>query len=193
MRNMSDVEYALSMLSEYFSEAAGAKGNIIPVWYRVPMMSNKPSSEFIRMYAYTGKAFMKYMLTEGFSRIFQQELSRIQTVDIRDFDKKNPNFIKNFDKNGRKFIMLDFFNKYLKNGNAANTELGRLINKAIEQGTAKLTTAGNGTAKFTGNVTSLSALETQMLLLPNGNLMVSLKVQNRLQMLVRKTLQLKKS
>ena len=138
MRNMSDVEYALSVLSEYFSEYGNAKGITVPVWYRVPMMSNKPSSEFIRMNAYTGSS-MKYRLAEGFSRIFQQELSRIQTVDIRDFDKKNPNFIKNFDKNGRRFVMLDFFNKYLKGGSAFNTDLGRLINKAIEQGTAKFT------------------------------------------------------
>lgn len=137
MRNMSDVEYALSILSEYFSESATAKGTTVPVWYRVPMMSNKPSSEFIRMYAYTGKT-MEYMLTNGFSRIFQQELSRIQTVDIRDYKKEDPNFIKSFDKNGKKFMMLDFFNKYLKGGKEASSELGRLINKAIEKGTASL-------------------------------------------------------
>lgn len=138
MRNMSDVEYALSIMSEYFSEYSNAKGNSVSVWYRVPMMSNKPSSEFIRMYAYTG-AFMKPKLIDGFSRIFQQELSRIQTVDIRDYDKKNPNFIKNFDKNGRKFVILDFFNKYLEGGSQRNSELGNLINKTIEKGTESLT------------------------------------------------------
>jgi len=142
MKNMSDVEYALSIISEYFSEFNNAKGNTVPVWYRVPMMSNKPSSEFLRMYAYTG-AFMKPKLVDGFSRIFQQELSRIQTVDIRDYDKKNPNFIKNFDKNGKKFMMLDFFNKYLENGSSRNTELGNLINKAIKEGTASLTSEEN--------------------------------------------------
>ena len=135
MRSMSDTEYALSVLSEYASEMGDAKGTTVPVWYRIPMMSNKPSSEFIRMYAYVG-SYMKPKLTEGFTRIFQQELSRIQTVEIRDYNKKNPNFIKNFDKNGKKFIMLDFFNKYLKGGSQANTELGRLINKAIEEGTS---------------------------------------------------------
>ena len=138
MKNMSDVEYALSILSEYFSEFAKAKGVTVPVWYRVPMMSNKPSSEFIRMNAYTGKP-MKTRLIEGFSRIFQQELSRIQTVDIRGYDKSNPNFIKNFDKNGKKFMMLSFFNKYLEGGKEANSELGKLINKSIKEGTGKLT------------------------------------------------------
>ena len=135
MRSMSDTEYALSVLSEYASEMGDAKGTTVPVWYRIPMMSNKPSSEFIRMYAYVG-SYMRPKLTEGFTRIFQQELSRIQTVEIRDYNKKNPNFIKNFDKNGKKFIMLDFFNKYLKGGSQANTELGQLINKAIEEGTS---------------------------------------------------------
>lgn len=135
MRSMSDTEYALSVLSEYASEMGDAKGTTVPVWYRIPMMSNKPSSEFIRMFAYTG-SYMKPKLTEGFTRIFQQELSRIQTVAIRDYGKKDPNFIKNFDKNGKKFIMLDFFNKYLKGGSQANSELGRLINKAIEEGTS---------------------------------------------------------
>ena len=134
MRSMSDTEYALSVLSEYASEMGDAKGTTVPVWYRIPMMSNKPSSEFIRMYAYVG-SYMKPKLTEGFSRIFQQELSRIQTVAIRDYGKKDPNFIKNFDKNGKKFVMLDFFNKYLKGGSQAKSELGRLINKAIEEGT----------------------------------------------------------
>ena len=138
MKNMSDVEYALSILSEYFSEFANAKGATVPVWYRVPMMSNKPSSEFIRMNAYTGSS-MKARLIEGFSRIFQQELGRIQTVDIRGYDKSNPNFIKNFDKNGKKFMMLSFFNKYLEGGKEANSELGKLINKSIKEGTGKLT------------------------------------------------------
>lgn len=135
MRSMSDTEYALSVLSEYFSEAGDVKGTTVPVWYRIPMMSNKPSSEFIRMYAYTG-SYMKPKLIAGFSRIFQQELSRIQTVSIRDYSKKDANFIKNFDKNGKKFMMLDFFNKYLNGGRQANTELGRLLNKAIEEGTS---------------------------------------------------------
>ena len=135
MRNMSDVEYGLSVLSEYFSELGNAKGTTVPVWYRVPMMSNKPSSEFIRMNAYTG-SMMKYKLTEGFSRVFQQELSRIQTVSIRDYNKKDAAFIKSFDKNGKKFMMLSFFNKYLEGGKEYHSELGRLIHKAIEQGTS---------------------------------------------------------
>lgn len=134
MKNMSDVEYGLSILTEFFSAFDSSKGSIFKAWFRVPIMSNKPSSEFLMMEAYTGK-FMETMLLDGFSRIFQQELGRIQTVEIRDYNKKNPNFIKNFDKNGKKFIMLDFFNQYLRGGKQANSELGRLINKALQEGT----------------------------------------------------------
>lgn len=142
MKNMSDTEYGLSILAEYFSEMGSVDGSQVPVWFRVPMMSNKPSSEFIRMYAYTG-SLMKYMLLEGFNNIFQQELSRIQTVEIRDYNESNPNFIKNFDKNGKKFIMLDFLNKYLKDGAEVNSELGKLLDKAIKDGTEKLTPEQN--------------------------------------------------
>ena len=137
MKNMSDIEYALSIFSEFFSEY-DANGIEVPVWYRVPMMSNKPSSEFIRMIAYVGKP-MEYLLTNEFHKIFDQELSRIQAVEIRGYDKANPNFIKSFDKNGKKFMMLDFFNKYLKGGKEENSELGKLINKALREGTPKLT------------------------------------------------------
>lgn len=160
MRNMSDVEYALSIFSEYFSEFGGAKGTTVPVWFRIPMMSNKPSSEFIRMNAYTG-TLMKYMLTNGFNKIFQQELGRIQTVEVRDYDKSDPNFIKNFDKNGRKFVMLNFFNKYLKEGKEANSELGKLINKAIEQGTTKLSTEEQARLNELVNGEIVSSMDTK--------------------------------
>lgn len=143
MKNMTDIEYALSIMTEYFSKAGNAKGGRFTAWYRVPMMSNKPSSEYISMYAYTG-AVMKGKLANGFSKIFQQELSRIQTVDIRAYDKANPNFIKNFDKNGKKFMMLDFFNDYLTGGRMANSELGTLINKAIKEGTEYDATTNKG-------------------------------------------------
>lgn len=134
MRNMTDTEYGLSILAEYAADMGNAKGTEIPAWFRVPMMSNKPSSEFIKMTAYVG-ARMELQLTSGFSKIFQQELSRIQTTSIRDYNKKHPNFIKNFDKNGKRFMMLDSFNRFLEGGKEANSELGKLIQKAINEGT----------------------------------------------------------
>lgn len=114
MRNMSDTEYALSLITEYFSEDAGKHNDLAPSWYRVPMQSNKPSSEFIRFYSYRGMGYKK-SIVNGLHSIFLQELSRIQTVMMRNMSKDNPGFIKNFDTNGRKFCFLPALNAYLLN------------------------------------------------------------------------------
>ena len=129
MRDMSDVEYALSLLTEYFSEKTGENKSKVPAWFRVPMLSNKPSSEFIRFYSERGSNY-KDIIVEGLFNIFAQELSRIQTVEMRNLDSKDQRFIKNFDKNGRKFNFLDFMNDYLT-GNQKDSELGKLIRSKL--------------------------------------------------------------
>ena len=132
MRNMSDIEYTLSVLTEYFSEVTGQNQGTVPAWFRVPMMSNKPSSEFIRFASFRD-AFYKDTITDGLKRIFDQEMSRIQTVLMRNLGKKDAAFIKNFDTNGRKFNFLDFMNTYLEGGEQANSELGKLIQKKLKK------------------------------------------------------------
>lgn len=129
MRDMSDMEYTLSLFTEYFSEGANEKQSRVPAWFRVPMLSNKPSSEFIRFYSERGTNY-KETITDGMMDIFNQELSRIQTVLMRNLDSKDPRFIKNFDKNGKKFCFLDFMNDYLT-GDKKNSELGKLINDKV--------------------------------------------------------------
>ena len=129
MRNMNDMEYTLSLFTEYFSEGANSKQSKVPAWFRVPMLSNKPSSEFIRFYSERGTNYRE-TITDGMMDIFNQELSRIQTVLMRNLDSKDPRFIKNFDKNGRKFFFLDFMNDYLT-GDKKNSELGKLINDKV--------------------------------------------------------------
>lgn len=130
MRDMSDVEYALSLLTEYFSEKTGENKSKVPAWFRIPMLSNKPSSEFIRFYSERGSNY-KDVIAEGLFNIFSQELSRIQTVEMRNLDSKDQRFIKNFDKNGRKFNFLDFMNDYLT-GEQKNSELGKLIREKLD-------------------------------------------------------------
>lgn len=130
MRNMSDTEYMLSLFTEYFSEASSAKQARVPAWFRVPMLSNKPSSEFIRFYSERGINY-KEVITDGLKMIFDQELSRIQTVEMRNFKGGDPEFIKNFDKNGKKFNFLDFMNTYLT-GNMKNSELGKLMRAKLD-------------------------------------------------------------
>lgn len=130
MRNMTDAEYTLSVISEFFAESDKAVGNYNVAWYRVPMLSNKPSSEFIRFIAHKG-SFYKDTITDNMHDIFLQELSRIQTVRMRSKRKKDIDFIKNFDTNGAKFCFLDFFNEYL-NGSQKNTPFGKILNKKLE-------------------------------------------------------------
>lgn len=130
MKNMSDMEYALSLFTEYFSENASEKQTRVPAWFRVPMLSNKPSSEFIRFYSERGANYRE-ALTNGFKMIFDQELSRIQTVEMRNLQKEDPRFIKNFDSNGKKFMFLDFMNEYLT-GDKKSSELGKLIRQKLD-------------------------------------------------------------
>lgn len=130
MKNMTDAEYTLSVISEFFAENDKAISNYNVAWYRVPMMSNKPSSEFIRFIAHKG-SFYKDTITNNIHDIFLQELSRIQTVRMRNKGKKDIDFIKNFDTNGAKFCFLDFFNEYL-NGSQKTSTFGRILNKKLE-------------------------------------------------------------
>lgn len=114
MRNMSDAEYTLSLITEYFAESTDNNTNMVPAWFRIPMQSNKPSSEFIKFYSYRGEGY-KNSIVYGLHNMFLQELSRIQTVRMRNMDKKDADFIKNFDTNGRRFNFLPVLNNYLEN------------------------------------------------------------------------------
>lgn len=117
MRNMSDAEYTLSLITEYFSESAKVEDRV-PAWFRVPMQSNKPSSEFIKFYSYRGDGY-KNAIVNGLHDMFLQEISRIQTVLRRNMSKDDSGFIKNFDTNGRKFCFLPVFNSYLEEGDVS--------------------------------------------------------------------------
>ena len=114
MHNMSDAEYTLSLITEYFAESTDNNTNMVPAWFRIPMQSNKPSSEFIKFYSYRGEGY-KNSIVYGLHNMFLQELSRIQTVRMRNMDKKDAGFIKNFDTNGRRFNFLPVLNNYLEN------------------------------------------------------------------------------
>lgn len=123
MRNMSDAEYTLSLITEYFSESAKVEDRV-PAWFRVPMQSNKPSSEFIKFYSYRGDGY-KNAIVNGLHNMFLQEISRIQTVLRRNMSKNDSGFIKNFDTNGRKFNFLPVFNSYLEEGDVSKRTILR--------------------------------------------------------------------
>ena len=135
MRNMNDAEYTLSLLTEYYAESKEAK-DMAPAWFRVPMLSNKPSSEFIRFYSHRGMNYKEHIVSE-LHDIFLQELSRIQTVRMRNYSKGDKEFIKNFDTNGRKFCFLPVLNAYLENTSKAKAQRESLQN-GVEYDTDRL-------------------------------------------------------
>ena len=131
MKDMTGNEYIMSLLSSFFSEGAGNGRDGAIAWYRIPILSNKPSEEYIRFYADMGQDY-KEVISTKMAKVFNQELSRIQTVRMQNYDKSDPRFIKNFHENGKKFCFLDFMNEYLEGGNMANTELGKLLRAKLE-------------------------------------------------------------
>ena len=131
MKDMTGNEYIMSLLSSFFSEGAGNGRDGAVAWYRIPILSNKPSEEYIRFYADMGQDYKESISTK-MTKVFNQELSRIQTVRMQNYDKSDPRFIKNFHSNGSKFCFLDFMNVYLEGGARANTELGKLLRAKLE-------------------------------------------------------------
>jgi hypothetical protein len=109
---MSEAELTLSILAEYFREEGfKTTKELAPAWFRVPLMSNKPSSEFIRFFSYRGPNYKDRVL-KGCIQLFTQELSRIQTVKKRNelYTEDDPEWIENFDVKGSKFCFFDFLN-----------------------------------------------------------------------------------
>ena len=131
MKDMTGNEYIMSLLSSFFSEGAGNGRDGAVAWYRIPILSNKPSEEYIRFYADMGQDYKEVIATK-MAKVFNQELSRIQTVRMQNYDKSDPRFIKSFHENGKRFCFLDFMNVYLEGGAKANTELGKLLNAKLE-------------------------------------------------------------
>lgn len=130
MRNMTSHEYALSVLTEFFSEKSKLKGRDT-AWYRVPMLSNKPSSEFIRFVRYTGPMY-KTTIAEALYKVYSQELSRIQTVRLRRQNPENVEYISNFDERGLEFCFLTFLNEHL----GTDSTLGQIIERRLDGDTS---------------------------------------------------------
>ena len=86
---LSELSYTLSLMQEYFYDTSN-KGDRKLAWYRVPILANKPSSEFIRFTRYSGKHY-KEDIKRGLLKVFNQEVMRIKTVLER---ATNPNINK---------------------------------------------------------------------------------------------------
>lgn len=89
--DLSELGYTRSLMSEYFYDTSKKKW----AWYRVPILSNKPSSEFIRFTRYSGRNYQK-TIKRGLRKVLNQEILRFKAVLERSV---NPDIetIKNFD------------------------------------------------------------------------------------------------
>lgn len=79
--DLSELGYTLSLMSEYFYDDKGQWA-----WYRVPILANKPSSEFVRFKRYSGRNY-KRDIKEGFRTVMDQEIMRMKTVLERAVNK----------------------------------------------------------------------------------------------------------
>ena len=135
MKDLNSSEYTLSLIAEYFAEttAKNSSNSQVPAWFKVPMLSNKPSSEFIKFVSFRGTDYQDPLL-DGFQEIFIQELYRIKTCMNREeigITKNDPRYIKHFDKNGLKFCFLSFLNAELESGQSS---MGKLIRQFLKEG-----------------------------------------------------------
>lgn len=119
--DQSEIEYPLSLMQEYFSDFSDKPRF---AWFHVPILADKPSSEFIKFRRYTDQNTeigYKQELINQISRIGLQELKRIKTVLERS-TVAGISQINNFDinsfkdlgiKGGGKFHFLPFLNSLL--------------------------------------------------------------------------------
>lgn len=140
MKNMNSPEYAFSVFAQYW---AITKANGMEVaYYRIPMQSNKPTEDYIGTYCYRDPDYKENVKNDLYD-MFLIELSRIQTVRMRNRTKKNDDYIKSFDDRGRKFCFFPFLNDYLDSDGGSllsedgsispdDSELARLLQKKIK-------------------------------------------------------------
>lgn len=88
--------------NDYVSSKGNKNKNVSTAWYRVPILANKPSNEFIRFVRFTDKigeegSYKKHILN-GLNGTFQQELMRMRAVlemSLKDKNERDAAFIKN--------------------------------------------------------------------------------------------------
>lgn len=111
--DLSELGYTLSLMQEYFFDT-----NKEWAWYRLPILANKPSSEFVKFKRYSRSRYKKDM-TPLFRKVFNQELMRIKTV----LERTNASDIQRIGSKGKLTFDIDNtkvsddFKKRVKNGN----------------------------------------------------------------------------
>lgn len=124
--DLSELSYTLSLMNEYFYDKGTNRGNKL-AWYRIPILANKPSSEFIRFTRYTGRGY-KRSITEGMKKVLNQEIMRIRTVLERALNN-NIQMIGVKDK-----VTFDIDKNKLDSGTRKRIKDGELTSKDLKSG-----------------------------------------------------------
>ena len=128
-RDLSEMAYTLSLMSEYFYDDKGKYA-----WYRMPILSNKPSSEFIRFERHSGRRY-KDKIMRGLISTTEQEIMRMRTVLDR-AAKSNGVAINNWDISSKILSKNPKLAQKLKDGKKLT------LDDLVQNG--KLVTAGSG-------------------------------------------------
>lgn len=131
MKGMNPSQYIMSSITEFVAGMENSDKGLTYSYIRIPIQSNKPSSEYIMMEVFTGSTYQDD-ITYRLKMIFDQEMSRISTVRKRNYERgKDDGYIDGFDSVGRKFCFLDFMNYFLDTNEGKNSELGKLLERKL--------------------------------------------------------------
>lgn len=134
----------LRMQMDMFYASDNKEGDIIPAWYAVPLMANKPAAEFIKLNRYRGENY-KTEILNLLAPMFIKEVYRIKLVRERKaLLEKHPELeIQNFDERGDQFCNFEMFNDLSLEdtaiiedfiaGKAEASELTALFNKVMTE------------------------------------------------------------
>ena len=116
--DLSELSYTLSLMTEYFYDK-----NKKWAWYRLPILANKPSSEFVRFERLSGTKY-KNQIKKGLRKVFDQEVMRMKTVLER---AGNPNIEKIGAKGKIWFDIKDIDSKLLDKVKGGRLTLNDLV------------------------------------------------------------------
>lgn len=150
MKTLSPEKYTLSAMTEYFADAkyvenfnAGEQSNqrqtrnYVTAWYRMPMQSNKPSSEFIKFISIRHPQYKNEIVSNMYSMLLQ-EMDRIITVRMRKEAGVTDAAYKSFDKNGAHFCYFPYMNVYLEEGRISERTYIKNADGSVSEDNSKL-------------------------------------------------------
>ena len=108
-KDLTPAQYMASMIHMFLYDSQEKTA-----YYRVPIMSNKPSGEYLRFIRYS-LGFKDKIASEIAGKTFWQELNRIKAVNWRKTHTNEDQKIKNFDEIGNRFLFMDYLDKYVSN------------------------------------------------------------------------------